>query len=168
MGEKTERPPISQPVRQDNVVECAWPEIAQARYTFGYHVRLRMLYVLGRDAQGPLLLHEQPFTPAESYLLLPLLWAYPVCCPCKILAAHFQYQLLSATATQLATSEQLLQEAREQDPAEQAIRLVRNVLSRVRVKVQPFGLHVVALLKTGDVILLRIPFTPPTASREGR
>jgi len=168
MSEKTEKLPIPQLVRQDHVVEFAWPEIAQAGYSLVYHVRLRMLQVLGHDAQGPLLLHQQQFNPAESHLLLPLLRAYPAYCPFNVLVAHFQYETISATATQIARSEQFLQEAREQGTAEQAIRPLRNVLSRVRVRVQPFGLHVVALLEAGYVILLRAPFTQSTASREGR
>ncbi len=104
------------------------------------------------NAEGvPCLQHVQWFTPIEMALVLALLGQYPHYCPYEVLLAHF---------TSTRVSEQVIErmreqayEARESGEWDALMRPMRNVLSRVRLKLRPFGIAIASLVEVGYALV---------------
>ena len=107
------------------------------------------LYV---DGQGdPRLQHVQWFTPVEMALVLALLEQYPNYCPYEVLLAHFSSTHVSERV--IERMRQQAYEARESGEWDALMRPMRNVLSRIRLKLRPFGIKVVSLLELGYALV---------------
>jgi len=72
-------------------------------------------------------------------------------CPYEVLLAHFSYHRV--TEQVIERMRRRWYAAQEEGVADSVLRPVRNVLSRVRLKVQAMGLDVVSLLDLGYQLL---------------
>ncbi len=105
------------------------------------------------DTAHPLLLTEQQFTPAELFLILPLLQSFPQYCPYEVILASFNAGNVTALSTERARKQ--LHEALEEGLWDQQMRPVRNVMARARAKIRAFGLEVSPILEVGYVLMSR-------------
>lgn len=93
----------------------------------------------------------QQFTPSELSLLRPLLSHYPHHCPHEVMFASFSQ---NTTAEEVVAHTRLrLQKAIEDGTWDHEMRPLRNVLSRMRLKLKDFGLDVLSILETGYLLL---------------
>jgi hypothetical protein len=92
--------------------------------------------------EQPRMLGEQLFSTTEVSLLLLLLEQYPDYCPYEVLWASFHG----------STSEKAIARAREEGDWDEEMRPLRNMLSRVRLKLQEMGLDIVSLFETGYLL----------------
>jgi hypothetical protein len=110
---------------------------------------LSYLAIVG-EGTLPRLLTQQRLTQSEMLLLLPLLESFPYYCPYEVLYAHFYHR--SVTDGVIACCRSSLQKAREEGIWDREIRSVRNMASRLRSKLRPFGLELRALLDAGYLL----------------
>ncbi len=104
------------------------------------------------DAEGvPRLQHVQWFTPIEMALVLALLEQYPHYCPYEVLLAHFSSTRVSERVIERMREQAY--EARESGEWDALMRPMRNVLSRVRLKLRPFGIAIVSLVEVGYALV---------------
>ena len=96
-------------------------------------------------------LHVQQLTPSELTVFRPLVDNVPDFCPYEVLLAHFSYHRV--TEQVIERMRRRWYAAQEEGVADSVLRPVRNVLSRVRLKVQELGLDVVSLLDLGYQLL---------------
>ncbi len=101
----------------------------------------------GREVQMVL---QQQFTNSELSLLVPLLESFPHYCPYEVMYAHFYNG--TVTEMEIARVRRHLRNAMERGTWEQEMKPVRNVLSRVRGKLQHFGLTISSILETGYIV----------------
>ena len=101
----------------------------------------------GRQVQMVL---QQQFTSSELSLLVPLLKSYPYYCPYDVMYAHFYNGTI--TEEEIAQARRHLQNAMNRGTWEQEMKPVRNVLSRTRAKLQPFGYTISSILETGYIV----------------
>ena len=107
------------------------------------------LYV---DGEGdPRLQQVQWFTLVEMALVLALFEQYPNYCPYEVLLAHFSSTHVSERV--IEHMRQQAYEARESGEWDVLMRPMRNVLSRVRLKLRPFGIKIVSLLELGYALV---------------
>lgn len=98
----------------------------------------------------PRMLVQQQFTRSELSLLEPLLEQYPNYCPHEVMFASFYNG--SVTDQTIERARERLQEAFEYGTWDHEIRPMRNVISRIRLKLKDFGLDVHSLLETGYLL----------------
>ncbi|HEX6482333.1 MAG TPA: hypothetical protein VF043_26110 [Ktedonobacteraceae bacterium] len=110
------------------------------------------LSYLCRDSERARLMMQQQFTFSEMSLLLPLLDSYPHYCPHEVIFAHFYNS--NVTEPIIMRYRQRLQDALDAGTWDQEMRPLRNVLSRVRVKLRPFGISITSILETGYMLML--------------
>jgi hypothetical protein len=110
------------------------------------------LSYLYREDERARLMIQQQFTFSEMSLLLPLLGSYPHYCPHEVIFAHFYNS--NVTEPVLMRYRQRLQDALDAGTWDQEMRPLRNVLSRVRVKLRPFGISITSILETGYMLML--------------
>jgi len=103
---------------------------------------------------------QQQFTSSELSLLRPLLELYPHYCPYEVMFASFYNGTI--TDEMVEQYRQRLYEALEADIWDQQLRPIRNVLSRTRIKLRPFGIDISSILETGYILIL----TPRLKSEE--
>src|SRR6266705_51380 len=103
------------------------------------------LYVDGKGV--PCLQHVQCFTPIETVLVLALLEQYPNYCHYEVLLAHFTSTHVSERVIERMREQAY--EARENGAWDALMRPMRNVLSRIRLKLRPFGIKVASLVEVG-------------------
>jgi hypothetical protein len=123
-----------------------------AGHILALHQPLGILSYIVSDGEQPRLVAQQQFTNSEMSLLLPLLDSYPYYCPYEVLFAHFYHA--HVTEEVITCCRERLQQALEDDTWDQEIRSVRNMLSRVRIKVRTLGMEISSILETG--YLLRV------------
>ena len=131
-----------------------------------FNPTLATLSCLGYDQeqQTPRLLAEQQFTPMEVCLLRPLLASYPDYCAYEVLHASFygppDSPLLDLTDPAVARSRKQLEAMRQQGTWQDEMRPLRNLLSRIRLKLHPLSIDVKSILDTGCLLmpLHRTPF----------
>lgn len=111
---------------------------------------LSYLYI--KEDRWPRMLVQQQFTNSELSLLRPLLENYPHYCPHEIMFANFYNG--TVTEKTIVRARQRLQEALEYGTWDHEMRPVRNVLSRVRLKLKGFGLDVLSILETGYILMI--------------
>jgi hypothetical protein len=103
------------------------------------------LYV---DGDGvPRLQHVQWFTPVEMALVLALPEQYPRYCPYEVSLSHFTSTRVSERV--IDRMREQAYEARESGEWDVLMRPMRNVLSRIRLKLRPFGIEIVSLVEVG-------------------
>jgi hypothetical protein len=131
-----------------------------AGHTLVLNTRLGTFSYLSRGIDRPRLEIQQQFTSSELSLLCPLLEMYPHYCPYEVMFASFY----NGTITDAIVEQyrQRLYEALEADVWDQQLRPIRNVLSRTRIKLRPFGIDISSILETGYILLV----TPRLKSEE--
>lgn len=131
-----------------------------AGHTLVLNIRLGTLSYLSRGIDRPRLEMQQQFTSSELSLLRPLLELYPHYCPYEVMFASFYNGTI--TDEMVEQYRQRLYEALEADIWDQQLRPIRNVLSRTRIKLRPFGIDISAILETGYILMV----TPNLKSEE--
>ncbi len=121
-------------------------------HTLALYRPLGVLSYIVTDGDQPRLVEQQQFTQSELSLLLPLLDSYPHYCPYEVLFAHFYHT--HVTDQVIARCRERLQQARDDDTWDLEIRSMRNMLSRLRLKMRVLGMEISSLLETG--YLLRV------------
>ncbi len=107
------------------------------------------LVLLAMDGNETGLLNEQQFTPSEVCVLVPLICAYPHFSPHELLLASFNSVRGDASYSMIERFWTSLLEAFEIPAWNAEMCPVRNVLSRVRLKLLPFNLDIESILETG-------------------
>ena len=115
------------------------------------HTELGTLSLLKHDVKGSEMVEQQQFTGSELSLLLPLLELYPHYCPYEVMFASF-YNGNTSEETVERCREQLM-DAMDAGLWDAQMRPVRNVLSRIRLKMRTFGIDVASILETGYVLM---------------
>ncbi len=123
-----------------------------AGHTLVLNIRLGTLSYLSRGIDRPRLEMQQQFTSSELSLLRPLLELYPHYCPYEVMFASFYNGTI--TDEMVEQYRQRLYEALEADIWDQQLRPIRNVLSRTRIKLRPFGIDISSILETGYILML--------------
>jgi hypothetical protein len=124
-----------------------------------YNPTLGTLVFLAYDHEQklPRLLGEQQFTPGEAGLLRPLLACYPDYCAYEVLHASFycppDSPLLDLRDPVVMRSRKHLETRRKQGRLDEEMRPVRNVLSRVRLKLHELSIDVKSILDTGCLLM---------------
>jgi hypothetical protein len=131
-----------------------------AGHTLVLNTRLGTFSYLSRGIDRPRLEMQQQFTSSELSLLRPLLELYPHYCPYEVMFASFYNGTI--TDEMVEQYRQRLYEALEADIWDQQLRPIRNVLSRTRIKLRPFGIDISAILETGYILMV----TPRLKSEE--
>lgn len=91
---------------------------------------------------GEELVEQQLLTDSEMYLIAELFAAYPDYCPYEVL-------LSALTNDSLEKCRKQVMWGLEEGMIDAMMRPVRNLLSRCRMKLQPFGIGITALHETG-------------------
>ena len=113
---------------------------------------LGLVACLYADAEGvPCLQHVQWFTPIEMALVLALVDQYPHYCPYEVRLSHFTSTRVSERV--IERMRQQAYEARESGEWDALMRPMRNVLSRLRLKLRPFGIEIVSLVEVGYALV---------------
>jgi hypothetical protein len=123
-----------------------------AGHTLVLNIRLGTLSYLSRGIDRPRLEMQQQFTSSELSLLRPLLELYPHYCPYEVMFASFYNGTI--TDEMVEQYRQRLYEALEAEIWDQQLRPIRNVLSRTRIKLRPFGIDIASILETGYILML--------------
>lgn len=131
-----------------------------AGHTLVLNTALGTLSYLSRRVDRPRLEIQQQFTTSELSLLRPLLELFPDYCPYEVMFASFYNGTITDEAVEHCR--QLLYEALERGTWDQQLRPLRNVLSRTRMKLRPFGIDISSILETGYILMI----TPRSESRE--
>src|SRR5215467_8777438 len=135
-------------------------ELLPAGHTLVLNRKLGTLSYLSKGVDRPRLVMQQQFTTSELSLLLPLLELFPDYCPYEVMFASFYNGTI--TDETVEHCRQRLYEALEKGTWDQQLRPLRNVLSRTRLKLRPFGIDISSILETGYILMI----TPRTESRE--
>jgi hypothetical protein len=95
---------------------------------------------------------QQQFTSSELSLLRPMLELFPHYCPYEVMFASFYNG--AVTEITVEHCRQRLYEALADGAWDQQLRPIRNVLSRIRLKLRPFGIDISSILETGYILLI--------------
>jgi hypothetical protein len=134
--------------------------ILPAGHTLVLNTALGTLSYLSKGVDRPRLEMQQQFTASELSLLLPLLELFPHYCPYEVMFASFYNGTI--TDETVEHCRQRLYEALERGTWDQQLRPLRNVLSRTRMKLRPFGIDISSILETGYILMI----APRPDSRE--
>lgn len=111
---------------------------------------LSYLAIQTEEESWPHLLVQEQFSHSEERILFPLLENYPHFCPHEaLIACYFTGQITDAGLERYRLR---LQEARFAGVWDHEMRPVRNVLSRVRVRLRKFGIEISSILETGYML----------------
>ena len=113
------------------------------------HRSLGVLVHLTCEQDTPCLLWAQRFTENEQSVLLPLFAWHPDYCPLEVMLASF---LGSTSDTAIARARKQLYAAMDTGEVEILLRPMRNVLSRVRIKLREAGLEIATLVSLGYLL----------------
>jgi hypothetical protein len=151
-----------QQLKQDNqeMLYFSLEGTLPAGHTLVLNTALGTLSYLSRGVDRPRLEMQQQFTSSELSLLLPLLELFPHYCPYEVMFASFYNG--TVTAETVEHCRQHLYKALEEGVWDQQLRPIRNVLSRTRIKLRPFGIDVSSILETGYILMV----TPRPKSEE--
>jgi hypothetical protein len=125
-----------------------------AGHTLVLNGALGTLSYLSRGVDRPRLVMQQQFTSSELSLLLPLLELFPDYCPYEVMFASFYNGTITDEAVERCR--QRLYEALERGTWDQQLRPLRNVLSRTRMKLRPFGIDISSILETGYILMITV------------
>jgi hypothetical protein len=90
---------------------------------------------------------QQSLTQEETYLAVELLASYPNFCPDAVLLSAKTQEAVEVCAARLQWA------YGEPGQVDIIMRPVRNLLSRCRVKLHPFGIDVKSIIETGYVLM---------------
>ena len=143
------------------IVSLSVPEVLPGVLVL--HRALGVLVHLTCEQGTPCLLWAQRFTDNEESVLLPLFDWHPDYCPLEVMLASFSG----------STSEQAIERARKQlytamdaGEVELLLRPMRNVLSRVRIKLREAGLEIATLVSLGYLLKPVRRLTPLARSKQ--
>lgn len=138
---------------EDEIRHYAMPDLLPTGQTLALNVLLGTLVLIAQDSTYPYprLLVEQQFTDSEMSLLIPLLDSHPHYCPYEVLLASFDHRLI--TEATIERCRERLQDALDEGVWDHAMRPVRNVLSRTRLKMRSFRVEVNSILETGYCLM---------------
>jgi hypothetical protein len=158
---KTQDDPQSRPKSSiPEMVYFSAGGILPAGHTLVLNTALGTLSYLSKGVDRPRLVMQQQFTTSELSLLLPLLELFPDYCPYEVMFASFYNGTI--TDETVEHCRQRLYEALEKGTWDQQLRPLRNVLSRTRMKLRPFGIDISSILETGYILMI----TPRPDTRE--
>lgn len=120
--------------------------------TLVLNTALGILSYLSCSPDGPRLKKQQQFTSSELSLLRPMLELFPHYCPYEVMFASFYNG--AVTEITVEHCRQRLYEALADGAWDQQLRPIRNVLSRIRLKLRPFGIDISSILETGYILLI--------------
>ena len=123
-----------------------------AGHTLVLNRKLGTLSYLSKGTDRPRLVMQQQFTSSELSLLLPLLELYPDYCPYEVMFASFYNGTITEETVELCR--QRLYDALDIGTWDQQLRPLRNVLSRTRMKLRPFGIDISSILETGYILMI--------------
>jgi hypothetical protein len=123
-----------------------------AGHTLVLNTALGTLSYLSKGVDRPRLEIQQQFRTSELSLLRPLLELFPHYCPYEVMFASFYNGRITNEAVEHCR--QSLYEALEGGTWDQQLRPLRNVLSRTRMKVRPFGIDISSILETGYILMI--------------
>ncbi len=125
-------------------------------HVFAFHRPLRTLMHLYQDEQvpHPLVQGEQQFSEREGDLLQPLLTYYPHYTPYEVLHASFFKGFARLSESVIANAQMRLEALRAEEGMWDAeMRPMRNVMSRVRLKLRRMGLDTVCMVEVGYLLI---------------
>ena len=128
------------------------------------HRPLGVLMHLSCEQGIPRLHWAQKFTGNELSVLLPLFDQYPDYCPFEVMLASF---LGSTSDKAIERARKQLYAAMDAGEGELLLRPMRNVLSRVRIKLCEAGIEIATLLFLGYLLKPVQHMTPPAPGTEG-
>jgi hypothetical protein len=146
---KGEKPPAG----ESPILHFSLENLLPKGETLAVNRELGFASILTYDGVSPQILAEQYFTPTEMSVLLPLLSSYPDYAPNELLLASFSGGTTEAAIEKART--QLLR-AKERGEWDEIMRPLRNILSRVRLKIITLHVDVTSLFETGYMLL---PYT---------
>src|SRR6266516_4659874 len=119
----------------------------------GDHVVLdRELHILSHiHMPEGFIMEQQSFTYNEYILLVALLESYPYFCPFATLLSTFLVRPVERCEHEIQIAR------REKGGFDTLMRPVRNNLSRIRIKLDPFGVDIKSIVETGYIL-----WKPPT------
>jgi hypothetical protein len=94
---------------------------------------------------GEELIEQQLLTDSEMYLISELFAAYPDYCPYEVLLSAMSNESLEKCRQQVLWG-------LEEGTIDAVMRPVRNLLSRCRMKLHPFGIEITSLHETGYLL----------------
>jgi hypothetical protein len=118
-----------------------------AGHSIAVHAALGTVSQIALMDNGPKLVEQQVFAPGEICLLKPLLQAYPDYCPTEVLLANVAGGIVTERA--IERSRRRLHLALDTGTWSQATAPVRNILSRVRLKMHLFDIDIFTIIKVG-------------------
>lgn len=107
---------------------------------------LRILTQFQTVGQARTIVEQQQFAAQEWELLSALIENYPYHCP-------FAHLLAAKEGKSLSRCEQIVNRALNEGDINEMMKPVRNVLSRVRLKLHCFGIDMKSMLETGYMLL---------------
>ncbi len=113
-------------------------------HTLVLNLKTRTLSLL---REGPVQVMEQQLSVNEMRVFIPILEAFPHCCPYEILLANLALNTVSSVA--VTRSRQRLQEAMELGTWQQELRPIRRALSSLRNKLYSLDLEISTVRERG-------------------
>jgi hypothetical protein len=141
------------------IVSLSVPDVLPGVLLF--HRSLGVLVHLTCEQDTPCLLWAQRFTENEQAVLLPLFAWHPDYCPLEVMLASFSG---STSDKAIEQARKQLYAAMEAGEVELLLRPMRNVLSRVRIKLREAGLEIATLVSLGYLLKPVRRTTPLTTS----
>ena len=140
-------------VRKNYIVHYNLSELLPADHVLVLNRDRAILSYLAPQSESeswPRVLLQEQFTRNEGNILFPLLENYPYFCPYEALVAC--YSTGQITDAYLDHYRMRLQEAQLAGEWDHEMRPVRNLLSRIRLKLQHFGIEVRSVFETGYML----------------
>lgn len=119
---------------------------------------LRVLTQFQTVDQARTIVEQQQFTDQEWELLCALIETYPYYCP-------FACLLAAKEGKSLKRCEQVVNRALDEGDINEVMKPVRNILSRVRLKMHCFSIDIKSMIETGYMLL---PDEQHAAARKGK
>ena len=113
-------------------------------HTLVLNLKTRTLSLL---REGPVQVMEQQLSVNEMRVFVPILEAFPHCCPYEVLLANLALNTVSSVA--VTRSRQRLQEAMELGTWQQELRPIRRALSSLRSKLYSLDLEISTVRERG-------------------
>ena len=146
------------PPRDETILHFALKGLLPPPDVLALNLSIRTLSRLSYEEQRPypLLLQQAHFTLAELHLLYPLLTLYPSYTPYEILFASFTRGYDHLNEQTISKARRHLHEAQSIPGAWDAeVRPIRNVLSRMRFKLNALGIDVISMVEIGYLLIER-------------
>jgi hypothetical protein len=139
---------------EEDIEQFILPNLLQPHQEFAFHARLGILSLLEKKDDHVFIMRQEGFTEKEWIVLRPfLMTTYPYHCSSWWLHASFR-KGGNPTESEIQLSRSRLKEAKLLGVWDREMRPIRNVVSRVRAKLTPFGIEIVASVEKGYMLML--------------